>query len=171
MGSSQIYIRPILMEDAGIVLDWENNEENWGVSENGSKYSLFDIIVLIKELQDIKKSMQARWMICLENTGEAIGNVDLTEINFEAKEATVGILIADKKYRNKGMAIESLRLVEGKALELDLLKLNCTIHEDNTSSINLFLKNDYEKIGETNDSELKNGEYINIILFEKWLKK
>jgi len=171
MSDSSIFLRYIETKDAEQVLDWENNEENWAVSENDSPYSIYDILVLIGELQNIQKAKQARWMICSNIDEEAIGNVDLTEIDFENKQATVGILIADKETRNKGFASEALQLIEVEAMKLGVEKLNSTIHQSNKVSITLFLKSEFKKIGLQKESDLKDDEYIDVLVFEKWLKK
>ena len=171
MSSTSVFLRYVDTQDASLILDWENNQDNWAVSENDSAYSIYDILVLIEELQDIQKARQARWMICLPNSNDAIGNVDLTEIEFENKESTVGILIANDLHRKQGYASKALELVEKKAQELNLIKLKCTIHSDNEASIGLFEKNGFNKIGKLEESSLKNGQNIDVLLFEKWLEK
>lgn len=171
MNSAPIYIRYVEFKDAELVLDWENNQENWAVSENDSPYSIYDVLVLIGELQDIRKVNQARWMICLSGSNKAIGNVDLTEIEFDKHESTVGILIADVIQRNKGYASLALELIERQAEELEINKLNCSIHSDNTASISLFEKNGFIKIGKLEKPAVKDGQNIDVLLFEKWLKK
>lgn len=158
------------MEDAPLILDWENNEEFWAVSENDSAYQLFDIQHLIMTLQNIEKANQARWMICLRENDQAIGCVDLTEINFENESATVGILISDRKNRRKGYAISTLRNIEDVALELNIKHLKCTIHEENSRSVVLFEKSNYIRVGESFDASDSKGERKRIIELEKWLK-
>jgi len=158
------------MEDAPLILDWENNEEFWAVSENDSAYQLFDIQHLIMTLQNIEKAKQARWMICLRENDQAIGCVDLTEINFENESATVGILISDRKNRRKGYAISTLKNIEDVALELNIKHLKCTIHEENSQSVILFEKSNYVRVGESFDASDSEGEGKKIIELEKWLK-
>lgn len=170
MSDSSIYLRYIETRDAEQVLDWENNEENWAVSENDSPYSIYDILILIGELQSIQNAEQARWMICLNETQEAIGCVDLTEIDFENKVASVGILIANKELRKKGFASKALQLIENEAIDLGLTLLKCSIHADNLASISLFTKNNYKNTGKQKEAELKGDKYIEVLLFEKWLK-
>lgn len=171
MIKDEIYIRPVNHADAELILDWENNEENWSVSENDSPYSIVDIIVLIGELKNVLKAKQARWMICLTESGKPIGNVDLTEINFNDHCCSIGILIANRANRRKGYALKALQLIESEALRLNLRKMRCTVHSDNRSSVDLFLKKDYVKIGIENPSSSEEDDYIEIIIFEKCLKK
>jgi len=162
MLNDQLLIRKVTFKDADCILYWENNEENWAVSENDSKYSIFDIVALIGELQNVQNARQGRWMICVKGNESPIGCVDLTGIDFENNTADVGILIAEKNYRRKGYALMSLQLIEEEAKELGLKKLSCSIHSTNLASIRLFEKCGYQElVGETKE----------IYFFEKWLKK
>ena len=170
MGNDLTYIRSVVMEDASLILDWENNEEFWAVSENDSAYQLFDVQHLIMTLQKIETARQARWMICLKENDEAIGCVDLTEINFEEKSATVGILISDRANRRKGFATTTLRNIEDVAMELKINHLQCTIHEENSQSIVLFEKSNYARVGESFDISDSKDKGKKIIELEKWLK-
>lgn len=171
MVNNPTYIRYVVMEDAPTILEWENNEEFWAVSENDSPYQLFDIQHLIMTLQKIDVARQARWMICLMETNQPIGCVDLTEINFEEKTATVGILISDRANRRKGYATSSLARIEEVAQDLKIKQLKCTIHEDNVQSVVLFEKSNYVKVGESIDNSDSRGAGKKIIELEKWLKK
>ena len=170
MENNLTYIRYVVMEDAPLILDWENNEEFWAVSENDSAYQLFDVQHLIMTLQKIETARQARWMICLKENDEAIGCVDLTEINFEEKSATVGILISDRANRRKGFATTTLRNIEDVAMELKINHLQCTIHEENSQSIVLFEKSNYDRVGESFDISDSKDKGKKIIELEKWLK-
>jgi diamine N-acetyltransferase len=166
-----VYIRPIELGDAVEVLRWENDVDNWSSSNNDSPYQLWDIVRLIESLSNIEVAKQARWIICDSDNGKALGAVDLCEIDFESKEAIVGILIADKENRQKGSAHQSLQLIEHEAIKLGVEKLTCMIHPENKPSLALFQKCNFNKIGQSDDKYLSDGVYIEALLFEKWLKK
>ena len=166
-----VYIRPIELGDAVEVLRWENDVENWSSSNNDSPYQLWDIVRLIESLQNLSVAKQARWIICDSETDKTLGAVDLCEINFDAKEAIVGILIADKENRQQGSAFKSLQLIEHEALNIGVEKLTCMIHPENKPSLALFEKSNFNKIGQSDDKYLSDGVYIEALLFEKWLKK
>ena len=166
-----VCIRSIELGDAVEVLRWENDVENWSSTNNDSPYQLWDIVRLIESLQNITVSKQGRWMICDSKTQKTLGAVDLCAIDFKSKEAIVGILIADKENRGKGIASEGLELIEAEAINLGLDKLTCMIHPENKPSVALFEKCDFKKIGQSDDKYLSDGVYIEALLFEKWLKK
>lgn len=49
--------------------------------------------------------------IFIKNNDEHIGNIKLELIDFTKKEATLGILIGEKSYWNKGFTTETLKLL------------------------------------------------------------
>ncbi len=165
-----VYIRPIRYDDAIKVLQWENDIENWRVSDNSSKYELADILSLIDSLDDISHSRQARWIICDSKTNFRLGAVDLFEINLIEEKARVGILIADKENRKKGFAYKAIQLLEVEALNIGVNKLICTIYSNNKASLALFEKCNFKKKDSLEKSYISNDDYIDLILFEKCLK-
>lgn len=164
-----LFIRPIEVADAQIVLNWENNVEGWNMSETSTLYTFFDILNLINDLQNVQTAKQGRWMICSPELREPLGVVDLTDIDFEVGVSGVGVMIADPMYRRRGLASKALKLLEIEAKNLKIHTLLSTILENNSASIQLFEKIGYEKIGATEEKYLVQGVYIQGLLFEKWL--
>ena len=167
-----IHLRMVQPSDAALLFKWENDEQNWRVSDNDSLYTISDITQLIDSLQNIESAKQARYIIVESKTKRSIGAVDLFDIDFEQETSSVGILIAETKDRNLGYASESLKLLEDLcSLELGIQKLKALVHKTNPSSIKLFEKSGYSKKATRQDGQLKNADYIECILFEKWLEK
>lgn len=169
--SNSIYIRPIDIPDALIVMNWENNPANWDASDNKGEYQLFDIVRMIEENQDVKRAKQARWIICDSISDEQIGTVDIFDIDFDKKEAFVGVLIAEKENRQKGLANIAIELVEKEAIVLGLERLKCVVHPNNKASVQLFEKREFVKIGETDRQFINEGVYLQASIYEKWVKK
>lgn len=167
----EIYIRPIDIPDALTVLNWENNPDNWDASDNKGEYQLFDIVRMIEESRDIHKIRQGRWMICNKSNNELIGTTDLFDINFEKGESTVGVLIAEKDNRQKGIAEKALLLLEKEAEKLEVRTLKCAIHPNNLPSVKLFEKLNFVKIGKTEQEFVNDGVYLQASIYEKCLKK
>jgi len=144
----QIYLRTVELGDSTTLLQWENNTENWSVSQTTQEYSQEDIVNFITEqiLQDINKTSDLRLIICLYNH-TPIGTIDLTTIDHKDKTAEIGILIAEKKYRQLGYATEAVEGIKHIAKHTLLLrKLRCTIQPNNIASIQLFKKTLFIKI-------------------------
>ncbi|MDG1427766.1 MAG: GNAT family protein [Crocinitomicaceae bacterium] len=171
MPSSRIALRPATLADADIILDWENNLENWAVSNNDSPYSLINIQMLILSLRNIRKACQARYMIIEINSDRILGSVDLYEIDWDKLTAGVGVLISDPSDRSKGFASEALLMLEQLVIEeWDLKHFNAEVHLTNIPSIKLFENCNYVKKDVVYKALSPNGGYIETILFEKWLK-
>ena len=123
------------------MLKWENNPENWGVSGTKRPFTKEEIKEFVNGIHDIKITQQMRYIICLNNSREAVGAIDLFEYDAENKEVGVGVLIADQANRQKGFASEALKqIVHYCRNELDIVNLFCNITKDNAASICLFEK-------------------------------
>lgn len=157
-----VSLREIQSADADELLKWENNPENWEVSETKQPYTEQEIKAFVNQEQNIKKHLQQRFMICLNDT--PIGCIDLFEYNPLINKAGVGILIAKKIDRNKGYASKALNLLINKCRnELNIVHLFCNIYKDNKASIRLFEKCGFQFVDErkldgkpVNYYELKN---------------
>jgi diamine N-acetyltransferase len=156
----RIHLRQVEFSDLQTLLNWENNPENWEVSETNTPFSEEEMIDFIVEQSDFKNTNQLRLMICLNEINLPIGAIDLFEINQTKKTAGVGILINEKQYRQKGYAFEALELLKQISLELvELKKLFCTIHATNESSIKLFLKSGFAPTSEDINREVIEYQY------------
>jgi diamine N-acetyltransferase len=169
---SKIYLRAIEPEDAAKVLIWENNPENWRVSGTEAPYSMHGILDYINSIHNFRQSGEMRLMICLSDTNEAVGTLDLFEANFKHGRAGIGILIAEEKERNKGLARESLViLIEYCRIMFDFHNLTANILEDNISSIHLFESVGFELVGTRKEWFLDQGKRINERIYQLCLKK
>ncbi len=160
----EIALRLPIISDAEAILSWENNHENWEVSDNSSPYSIEDILQLIESFRDTDEPSQLRFMI---HSGELLlGAVDIFDINYENKSGAIGILIAEREFRRKGVASAALDLIEGEAQKLGIDRLSALIHSENEQSRKLF-----EKMGYLITSNGEMREETNSIVVEKWVKK
>lgn len=159
-----IALRLPILSDAEIILAWENNPENWGVSDNDSPYSLDDIVQLVTSFQNVTKPSQLRFIIQFNEI--LIGAVDIFDINYENKSGAIGILIAEEEFRRKGFASDALKLLEQEAKNRGIDRLIALIHRENVKSRNLFEKMGYLPQS-IDDKEIES----NAIVVEKWVKK
>jgi diamine N-acetyltransferase len=134
-----IFLRPPEIRDVNLLHLWENNLEFSQFSSLGQSYSAKDIESFIRSNKEIRENKQFRLMICVRESKECIGTVDLYAIDFSEKDAGVGVLIADKSYRRKGVAKQALALIaDFSRKRLGLRSLYCEIEVSNTPSISLF---------------------------------
>lgn len=146
-------------EDVDPLLKWENNSDNWEVSNTLVPFSKHTIELFVNSVQDIYANKQLRFMICLNN-GEVIGCVDLFDLDPKHQRVGVGILIAEKPERGKGYAKEALeKIIDYSKNTLNLHQVYCNILSENTTSIGLFKSFGFEKIGSKKDWINSSGIY------------
>jgi len=61
MVQSKIAIRDVVAEDLKLIYQWENNPENWEVSETTKPFTFEEIKALIDSSSDFSKTQQKRW--------------------------------------------------------------------------------------------------------------
>jgi len=162
-----IYLRALEPEDLEFIHTIENDESFWEISSTQTPYSKF----LIKQYldnahKDIYEVKQLRLVIS-NYKDQALGMIDIFEFDFKNNRAGIGILIKETKDRKHGFASEALKLLTDYCFNhLYLHQLYCSISEENTSSINLFINQGFKKIGLKEDWNLVDGAYKNEYLFQ-----
>ncbi len=146
-----IRIRTIEPNDIDILLAWENNTQNWRVSNTFVPFSRKLMEEYIFSAQDIFSTKQVRFIIEDLNTKEALGCIDLFDYDPFHLRAGVGILI-DEKSRERGIAKESLEVLKKYCFShLKLHQIYCTIAASNKASIHLFEKSNFVQAGVKKD--------------------
>lgn len=167
---NKIAIRPVGLSDIDWILEWENNPENWTISENDGRYSREDILHFVTDQLAKTDPSQIRFVIDFDGT--PVGTVDLYEIDSQRELAYVGILVASKNHRNQGLATRALNLLISLSTESMKIKLlKARIHDQNKESKALFEKVGFAKNEEEKGESLEKGDYIQWYSYEKWLRK
>lgn len=167
-----IFLREVQLADLEVLLSWENDSENWKVSGTLKPFTVEEMLSFVTDSATLNETGQKRWMICLTESQETIGTIDLFNVDLIHGCAGVGILIAHKEMRQKGYATRALELlIELAKNELKLTNLSCSIQSDNGSSIQLFKKVGFKEIGIRKDWYLHNGIRLDEHLFQLCLKK
>jgi diamine N-acetyltransferase len=171
--SENIKLRAIEPSDLDIIFQWENNPENWLISNTTVPFSKHVLNKYIENAhQDIYEARQLRLMIDLMdpkgNIINVIGTIDLFDFDPRHRRAGVGILIAQKENRRQGLASEALSVLADYAFgTLHLHQLYCNIAYDNKASLNLFKKHGFVEVGVKKDWLRRNREWLDVILLQK----
>jgi diamine N-acetyltransferase len=163
-----IYLRALEPEDLDFIYALENNETVWEVSNTQTPYSRFLIRQYLENAhQDIYEAKQLRLAICLNDTGETIGLIDIFDFDPKNNRAGVGLVIANYEHRQQGIGSEALSLVVKYAFQqLQLHQLFANIGSDNEISLQLFTKFGFQKIGIKKDWNRVNNIFKDEILFQ-----
>jgi len=135
----RIYLRELKEEDASQeYCNWLNDPIVNKYLETRSS-SIKELKEYIKEKRGNKNCLF--WGIFLKNTDKHIGNIKLEPINWEKKEAIMGILIGDKNFWRKGICTEVKKLLIKNAFDrLNIEKISVGVINDNIASIICNLK-------------------------------
>lgn len=146
----RIYLRTLTAKDASNrYYSWINDREINKYLES-KKTTIADLHKYIKIRFNDPNSLF--FGIFLKNKDIHIGNVKLEPIDFNVKKATLGILIGDKNYWNKGFATEALKILKDFAFnKLNLDEINLGVNKENIGAVKA-----YEKSGFYVDEEDKN---------------
>ena len=154
----QIYLRTLEPSDADIIWKWENNSDNWRVSNTLVPFSRKLIEDYVNSAQDIYSIKQLRFIICLVENDKEIGAIDLFDFDPYHLKVGLGILIAELEDRRNGYAKEAVLLIKEYCFNhLNLHQVYCNILSKNKASIDLFEKSGFTICG-TKKDWIKNKE-------------
>ena len=169
MNINKIHLRALELDDVEFLFEIENNGNIWKISDTILPFSKYHLEKYIKESNlDIFSEKQFRFVICLENK-KPVGLIDIFDFDPINHRAGIGIVIKST-HRKRGYALESVKLIEDiskKDLQIHQLFVNVGIN--NKSSLNLFRKLGYNKVGIKKEWNYSNGRYTDEILFQKIL--
>jgi diamine N-acetyltransferase len=162
-----IYLRALEPEDLDFVHAIENDENIWEISNTQTPYSKFLIKQYLEHAhKDIFEVKQLRLVIS-SYKNDTLGLIDLFDFDFKNNRAGIGVLVKEPKDRDKGFGKEALSLLINYCFtHLGLHQLYCNISEENETSIKLFTKQGFKKIGLKKDWNYINGSYKNEYLFQ-----
>jgi diamine N-acetyltransferase len=138
MKGNKIILRALEIKDADSFFKWENESEAFEQSAYLQPISYFTIQQFIEQAnRPVEETNQLR-LIVETIEGEAVGLIDIFEIDFRHRRAGLGIII-QKEFRNKGFATEAIQLMCHYAVnKLNLELLYSDIRITNTASIKAF---------------------------------
>lgn len=146
--SDHIFLRALEKPDLETLYECENNTAVWKVSNTQTPFSKYVLEQYLESShQDIYTTKQLRLMICINDSKEIIGTIDLFEFEPAHERVGVGILIFEP-FRNKGFAFDALNCLKQYAFEILMVnQLFCNISSSNHESIKLFEKLGFENSG------------------------
>lgn len=170
LSSERIKLRTLEPTDLDCLLRWENDSENWRISNTFVPFSRKLMEEYIYSAQDLFATKQIRFIIEDNSTKKQLGSIDLFDFDPFHLRAGVGILI-DKKYRKAGIGKEALGLLKEYSFNhLNLHQIYCSVAASNQASIQLFKGAEFIQNG-IKQQWLNNGEYWEDELFFQCLAK
>lgn len=137
--TSSIVLRKLEPDDLPQLYRWENDADAWLDGNTHNPLSEADLReYILRTTGDIYQDGQLRLMICLPSQTEAVGCVDLYDVDARNRKAAVAIYVA-RAYRGRGVAQEALRKLRSYVTNILCFRLlYAFVREDNKASQNLF---------------------------------
>ena len=143
--SDNLFLRKPLISDLSQMLSWENDLKNNHYTDFPVNYTSSQIENFLNSEHDLLLHNQIRYT--LELNSSAVGCVDLYDYDVVNARAGVGIYV-DVKFRNRGIASKSLKLLKSISSERYLISnLYADIISENKASIKIFENADFIKNG------------------------
>lgn len=164
---NKVYLRALEPEDLDFVHRIENTEEFWEVSATQTPYSRYMIKQYLENAhRDIYDVKQLRLVIC-DLQKKEVGLIDIFDFEPKDRRAAIGILIADAADREKGYGAEALGLICSYCFKhLALHQVYANITQGNETSIKLFEKQGFQKVGVKKDWTYSQGQFKDEILYQ-----
>lgn len=138
-----VYIRPLQEADANVSYKWRNDPEVWALTGSRPDKQITKEIELEWIRRVIGDKTAKRFAICITNSDEYIGNVQLTGIT--GKEAEFHIFIGVKKYWGKGVSTQATGFILNYAFtELKLDRIILEVKMENIAAIKSYEKNGFK---------------------------
>lgn len=141
--SQLIYLRPLRIKDAQISYKWRNNPLIWTYTNFVPSEHITSQIEK-KWLRDVlSRKHDKRFAICVNETDEYIGNVQLR--NIDKGIAEFEIFIGENKYWGKGVGHEATKqILQIAFVELKLATVFLNVHPDNITAIRCYSRSGFK---------------------------
>ncbi len=165
-----IALRALEPSDLDRVYLWENDPSLWPCGNTVAPMSRQMLKEYIDNYNaDIFRDRQLRLIITLCDSGEAIGTLDLFDLDPANSRCSLGIFIATA-YRNRGHASRATTIAERYCADIiNLHQLWVTVPVTNAASVTLFKNAGYTIAGRMRSWLKVSGRYHDVFLMQKFL--
>lgn len=162
----RVHLRPVRESDVGPrYVGWLNDREtNRYMETRFARHTRKTVLSFVRDKR-VRRRVEPFFCICLNGTGEHIGNVKLGPIHPRHKTADVSLFIGEKSLWGKGYASEAIALVTKFAFErLRLNKLEAGCYEANRASAKAFARCGYAREGFRKAHVIYGGKPMSVVL-------
>lgn len=166
---SKVYLRALEPGDIDFLYAVENDENIWEVSDTIVPFSRYILGEYLENVhRDIYEVKQLRLSIVEKKSQQWIGFVDLYDFDPKNSRVGLGIVIYKTTDRGKGYGKETVQLMESYCFNrLNINQIYVHIGVENTVSLELFTKLNFEMVGTKKQWTYKNGSYHDEWLLQK----
>src|SRR4051794_28628334 len=108
---TRVYLRAAERSDVPTFTRWFNDDRVSRFLAMDTPFSLTSEEGWFERLQSVQGKTLYHFVICLRDSGEAIGTIGLHDVDMKHGTAEVGIAIGDPSYWNSGLGTDAMRAV------------------------------------------------------------
>ena len=160
----RIYLSPVSEEDVIDYTRWLNDVE---VARGMGLHA--QVIGTFQQRERMLKDDESRrsFSIILKDGDKLIGNVNLHDLNFAHRKATLGIFIGDEDCRNNGYGAEAIALILDYGFNwLNLHNIMLQVFAPMDSAIACYKKAGFKEFGRRKQSALYDGMWVDDVHME-----
>lgn len=159
---SEIYLRPMTVDDTDDIVKWRNSESVKQFFIYQGEFTRESHLNWIETRVNTGEVIQ--FMIVLKKNDKAIGSVFLRDVDMQNKKAEYGIFIGDESVRGKGYGSVAARLILKHAFyEAGLHRVYLRVLADNERAIKSYEKVGFKKEGYLTDDVFVRGSYRDVV--------
>lgn len=152
--ASDCYLRELTPVDASISCHWRNDPDVWRFTQHRPDRVITEQIEREWILRVLGEKSSIRMAICLKETNQYIGNVQVT--NITPHTGHFHIFIGDKALWGSGYAYEgAMLMLEHISRKTAIPLLECWIHKENDRSLRL-----HKRLGFSIASQDSGGHFL-----------
>jgi len=168
ISGNQVVLRGLEREDLKLMHKWLNDEEvmGWARSQPDNIAPMESIEKDFE--QDLKgENPQRRTFIVVEKkTGKAIGWASIRWWRLYSTTGDIGLVIADKEFRGKGLGTEATRLLVNLAFnQMNMHKVELFTRTDNKAALKAVKNCGFKLEGRFRETVYFNGEFRDGLAF------
>lgn len=171
--STKIILRPIIKSDAPLFYKWRNDISYIELTQSirFPKHEQLEEEWVDRAIKDTSNKNIVFVMVEKEGN-QPIGFIQLSAINWIAKNCMFGIAITESAFHGKGYAAEAMRLLYDYAFtKLNLIKISLEVIESNTNAIKLYEKFGFELEGRLKKQYFWNDTYLDVFIYSLFKEK
>ena len=163
--ASDVFLRALQASDLERTLRWHNDPELYRQLVGPFRFVSPEAEQTWLAKKCAFSSDEVNLAICLEGTGEHIGNIYLRAIDWIARHGEVGIFIAEPARQSRGSGQAALGLLIRHAFgDLGLRRLYLWVLEDNARAIRAYEKCGFAVEGKLRRHVFKHGRLHNLLV-------
>jgi len=160
-----VRLRPIEMSDLDRYWTWVNDSEAMEHVAVRALYSRAEEEEILSKL--VMQTQPPEVVLAIEVAAEErhIGSVALHDISSKERRATLGIMIGDKAYWNRGIGTDTVQTILRYGFEeLNLNRIDLTVDENNPRGIACYRKCGFVEEGRLRQHRFAKGRYWDTVV-------